>query len=108
MATFENEVNFQCGIGSISMLISSHIHNAANRAIVKNSWQRYFEKFEVLFSRKTTECNKDRFKNLFLHFLPPLHSGNNFFKRLPHFRYFQQQYPLWYNTENNYIFTDPN
>ena len=29
-----------------------HIHNAANRAIAKNSWQNYFQKFEVLFSRK--------------------------------------------------------
>ena len=35
-----------------SMLISSHIHNAANRAIAKNSWQSYFKKSEVLFSRK--------------------------------------------------------
>ena len=35
-----------------SMLISSHIHNAANRAIAKNSWQSYFKKFEVFFSRK--------------------------------------------------------
>ena len=52
MAVFEKQVNVQCGIGSISMLISSHIHNAANRAIAKNSWQSYFKKFEVFFSRK--------------------------------------------------------
>ena len=25
------------------MLISSYIHNAANRAIAKNSWQSYFK-----------------------------------------------------------------
>ena len=40
----EKQLNVQYGIGSISMLISSHIHNAANRAIVKNSWQRSFHK----------------------------------------------------------------
>ena len=45
MAVFEKQVNVQCGIGSISMLISSHIHNAANRAIAKNSWQSYFKRF---------------------------------------------------------------
>ena len=49
---FEKQVNVQCGSGSISRLISTHIHNAANRAITKNSWQNYFKKFEVLFSRK--------------------------------------------------------
>ena len=49
---FEMQVNAHCGIGSISILISSHIHNAANRAIAKNSWQSYFKKFEVFFSRK--------------------------------------------------------
>ena len=38
MAVFEKQVNLQCGIGSISMLVSSHIHNAANRAIANNSW----------------------------------------------------------------------
>ena len=49
---FETQVNVQCGIGSILRLISSHIHNAVNRAIAKNSWQSYFKKFEVVFSRK--------------------------------------------------------
>ena len=34
------------------MLISSHIHNAANRANEKNNWQSYFKQFEVLFFRK--------------------------------------------------------
>ena len=42
----------KCGIGSISMQISSQIHNAANYTITKNSWQSYFKKFEVFFSRK--------------------------------------------------------
>ena len=49
---FKKQVSVQCGIGSISMLISSHIHNAASRAIAKNNCQSYFKKFEVLFSRK--------------------------------------------------------
>ena len=52
MDVFEKQVNVQCDIGSISMLISSHISNAANRAIAKNMWQSYFKQFEVLFSRK--------------------------------------------------------
>ena len=48
----KKQVNVQCGNDSIPMLISSHIHNAAIRAIAKNSWQGCFEKFEVLCSRK--------------------------------------------------------
>ena len=32
MAVFEKQANVQCGIDSNSMLISSRIHNAANRA----------------------------------------------------------------------------
>ena len=63
----------QCGIGSISRLISWHIHNVPNRTIAKNSWQSYFKKNEVLFSRK-----HNWWKNLFLHFLPPLHNSNDF------------------------------
>ena len=49
---FEKQGNVQCGIGNILMLISSHIHNAANRAIAKNIRQSYFKKFEALFFRK--------------------------------------------------------
>ena len=45
MAIFEKQVNVQCGISSISILISSHIHNAANCIIAKNSW------FQVANSR---------------------------------------------------------
>ena len=52
MTVFEKQVKIQCGIGSISMLIYSHIHNAANCVIEKNSWQGYIKKFEVFFSRK--------------------------------------------------------
>ena len=35
------------------------------------------EKWGSLF-RKTTWCNKDWLKNFIFHFLPPLHSGNDF------------------------------
>ena len=52
MAVFEKQVNIQCGIGGILMLISSHIRNTAKRAIANNSWQTYFKKSEVSFSRK--------------------------------------------------------
>ena len=45
ITVFKKKVNAQCGTGSISMLISSRIHNAANRAIAKNSWQSYFKNF---------------------------------------------------------------
>ena len=61
MAVFKKQVNVQCGIQCW------YPHNAANHAIAKNSWWSYFQKFEVLFSR-----------NLFLHFLPLLHNGNDF------------------------------
>ena len=37
MAVFEKQVNVQSGIGSISMLISSHIDNATNCAIAKKT-----------------------------------------------------------------------
>ena len=38
---FEKQVNVCCAIGNILMSITSHIHNAANHAIAKNSCQRY-------------------------------------------------------------------
>ena len=62
------------------MLIPSHIHNAANCSIAKNSWQSYFKKFEVFFSRQQPGAI-----NLFLHFLPPSYNGNDCFTD---FRYF--------------------
>ena len=49
---FEKQVNIRCGIGSILMSITSHIHNAAKNAIAKNSCRSNFKKIEVLFSRK--------------------------------------------------------
>ena len=48
----KKQINVQYSIGSISMPIASHIHNAANHVIAKNNCQSYFKKFEVLFSRK--------------------------------------------------------
>ena len=49
---YKKQVNVRYGIGSISMEIASHIHNAANHVIVKNNCQSYFKKFEVLFCRQ--------------------------------------------------------
>ena len=49
---FKKQVNVHCGIGSISMPIASHIHNAANHVIANNNCISYFKKIEVLFSRK--------------------------------------------------------
>ena len=70
--SFSNkQVNAQCGIGSISMQISSQIHNAANYAITNNSWQSYFKKFEVFFSRKQQGAIRTDWKNyvsIFCHF----------------------------------------
>ena len=99
MVVLEKQVNVQCGIGSTSMLISSHIHNAANCAIARNSWQSYFKKFEVFFSRNQRGAIRTDWKNLFLHFLPPLHNGNDF-QVANSLLIFQQQYLLWRNTEN--------
>ena len=44
MAVFEKQVNVQSGIGSISMLISSHIDNAANCAIAKKQLTKLLQK----------------------------------------------------------------
>ena len=44
--------NVRYGIGSTSMQIASHIHNAANHVIAKNICKSYLKKIEVLFSRK--------------------------------------------------------
>ena len=44
--------NVRYVIGSFSMQIASHIHNAANHVIAKNICQSYLKKIEVLFSRK--------------------------------------------------------
>ena len=49
---YKKEINVRYGIGSISMQIASHIHNAVNHVIAKNNCQSFFKKFEVLFSRK--------------------------------------------------------
>ena len=93
---FEKQVNVQCGIGSISMLIFSHIHNAANRAIAKNSWQTYFKKFEV-FSRKQQRAIS-WLKNLFLHL-----TKKYYFAQVANsLSIFQQQYLLWHNAENKW------
>ena len=86
----------KCGIGSISMLIFSHIHNATHRAIAKNSWQTYFKKFEV-FSRKQQRAIS-WLKNLFLHL-----TKKYYFAQVANsLSIFQQQYLLWHNAENKW------
>ena len=68
---YKKQVNVRYGIGSISMQIASHIHNAANHVIAKNNCQSYFKKFEVLFSRKPQGAIRAHLKNypcIFYHF----------------------------------------
>ena len=101
MAIYEKQVKVQCGIGSISMLISSHIHNAANRAIAKNSWQSYFKKFEVFFSRKQQGAIRTDWKIyscIFYHFCMMV----TIFQVANSLSIFQQQDLLWHNTENRW------
>ena len=101
MTVFEKEVNIQCGIGSILMLTSWHIHNATNCAMTKNSWRSYFKKFEVFFSIKkqgairadwiTCSC-------IFYHLCIMV----TIFQVTNSLSIFQQQYLLWQNTENRW------
>ena len=49
MTVFEKQVNVQCGIGSISMLISSHIQNAANCAIIRTDDKANSENLKFSF-----------------------------------------------------------
>ena len=100
MTVFEKQVNVQCGIGSISMLIPSHIHNAANRAIAKNSWQSYFKKFEVLFSRKQQGAIRTDW-NIYSCILYHLCIMVTIFQVANSLSIFQQ-YLLWHNTENRW------
>ena len=68
---YKKKVNVQYGIGSISMPLVSHIHNAANHFIAKNNCQNYFKKFEVPFSRKQQGATRADWKNylcIFYHF----------------------------------------
>ena len=83
------------------MLISSHIHNGANCAIAKNSWQSYFKNLEVFFSRKQQGAIKTDWKFyfcIFYHLYITIQVGNPL-------SIFQQQYVLWRNTENRWKVT---
>ena len=67
----KEKVNVWYGIGSISMEIASHIHNAANHVIARSNCQSYFKKFEVLFSRKLLGAIRADWKiypSIFYHF----------------------------------------
>ena len=100
MAVFEKQVNVQCGIGSISMLISSHFHNAAYFAIAMKNWQSYFKKFELFFSRKKQGAIRTNWKIyscIFYH----LYIMVTIFQVANSLSIFQQ-YLLWHNTENRW------
>ena len=83
LAVFED---VQCGIGSISMLISSHIHNAA---------------FEVFFSRKQHGAIRTDWKiySCIFYYLCIMVT---IFQVANSLSIFQQQYLLWHNTENRW------
>ena len=68
---YKKQVNVQCGFGSISIPIASHIHNAAKHVIVKNNCQSYFKNFVVIFSRKHEGAFRTDWKTyrcIFYHF----------------------------------------
>ena len=101
MTVFEKQVDFQWGIGSISMLISSHIHNAAIRAIAKNSWQSYFKKYKIFFSRKQQSAIRTDWKTyscIAYHICLMV----TIFQVSNSLSIFQKQYLLWHNTENRW------
>ena len=103
MTVFEKQVNVQCGIGSISMLISSHIHNVAN---CKCSLQRTADKAisktnELFFSTKqqgATRTNWKIYSCISFH----LFTMVAIFQATNSLSIFQQQYLLWHNTENRW------
>ena len=101
MAVFQKQVNVQSGIGSISMLISWHIQIAANQAIAKNSWQSYFKKIEVFFSRKqqgAIRTDWEIYSCIFYHLCIIV----MIFQVANSVSIFQQQYLLWQNTESRW------
>ena len=67
---FEKQVNACCDIDNILISITSHIHNAPNHAVAKNSFQSYFKNFEVLFSRKQQRAMRTDWKNMSCIFYP--------------------------------------
>ena len=84
-----------------SMLISSHIHNIANYAIAKNSWQTYFKKFEVFVFRKQQGAIRTDWK-IYSCFFYHLCIMVTIFLVSNSLLIFQQQYFLWNNTQNRW------
>ena len=101
ITAYKKQVNFQCGIDRISMLISSSSHSAANCAIAKNSWQSYFKKFEVFFSRKQQSAIRTDWK-IYSCIFYQLCLMVTIFQLANSFSIFQQQYLLWHNTEKRW------
>ena len=63
---FKKQLNVQCSIGSISMEIASHIHNATNQ----EQLPKLLQKIRGSIFHKITGCDKYLLKNLCLYFLP--------------------------------------
>ena len=106
MTIFGKQVNVQCGIGSIPLLISSHIYNAAKFTIAKNSWQSHFKNFEVFFSRKQQGAIRTDWKMHSCIFYD-LRIMVAIFQVANSLSIFQQQYLLWDNTENRWKVMSP-
>ena len=101
MTVLEKQVNVQRSIGSISMLISSHIHNAVNYAIAKNNWQSYFKKLEIFYSRKQQGAIRTVWK-IYSYIFYHLCIMVIIFQVANSHSIFQQQYLLWHNTESRW------
>ena len=98
---YKKRVNVRYGIGSVSMPIASHIHNAATRVNAKNNCQSDFKKFEVLFSRKPQgEIRVDwkMYPCIFYHFSVDIFSITNFQVAI-----FSTTRPFWHNAENRWM-----
>ena len=88
-------------IGSISTPISSHDHNKVDQAIAIDSYQRYFRKLDIFFSRKQQSAIKTDWKtySLLLYQFCMLVS---IFKIATSLQYFQQLDLLQLNRENKW------
>ena len=74
------------------MMISSHIRNAANPTIANDSWQSYFKKIEIFFSRKQQGTIRTDWKICFCIFYH-LCIMVTIFQVANSISIFQQQYP---------------
>ena len=102
---YKKQVNVRYGIGSISMQIASHIHNAANHVIAKNNCQSYFKKVEVLFCRKpqgAISADSKIYPCIFYHFSVDIFS-TTIFQVATSLSTFSTTRPFWDNAENRWM-----